>query len=334
MFKEFQMVEGNIPYLDTKEVKSIPPEVIDRYGETGFQQVFQRNIEREYIGKEAAIISVTGQCMMMRQATNIDVSITGGPMGGVSVKYPVEAGSGDTAEIQEMKEKATKLFRLDKADVKYLVSPEAQIVGEADLAHEEYALESTEQLAARIDNKTITQLLAIASTDNTVSAAGEWGTSSAKPEQDIATAIKNILKNSAVRPNQRSTANTTKWSLILPIGVYDHFNDFRVVDNVKQTLADYITQRWDLQILYSRAPLGTTGWPLTNQAILLPTMDRKIGSFRWFDGGGRVPSMFVKQGSDGLKVEASFWMNFLNAPNELDGSFDTNLRISRITGIA
>ncbi len=333
VFTEFPSREGYVPYVNTKRIKEIPHTVIEKYGETDFKSIFQRNFEREYLAKQAALLSVTGQCLPIQPTTTLDVSITANPTGGVEVEYPVEASAGDTAEIQHMKDKPTKLYRLNRADVKYTITPESQIVGYTDLIQSEFMLEANEQLNARVDNLTLTSLNSIAYSDNAVAATDTWNDSDAKPDKDIAQAIGNIITNSSIDPNMVE-GQGSRWTVILPIKVYPHLNNLRVIDGTKQTIRDYITTKYSLNLLFSRAPFGTTNWPLVNDALVIPTKDRKVGKFRTFDGAGRVPSMYTHQDPKGLEVTMQYWMNFIPAPDEADGSFTTNRRVAKITGIA
>ena len=324
-------LNGPIPYVDPSRAADLPDAFFDKYSETNVQQIFQRNIEREYIPKQAALISVTGQCMITKQLGNIQTIVKNTPAGGVSVEYPVSPRSGDTSEIQSLPEKQTYMKTLDKATIKYVIPPEVSILGDTNTIHADYMLEAYEDLAAKIDRETFKTLESRVTAANTDGATAPWGGTGATPEQDVATAIGNIIENSSIDPNRINTPGM--WALILPIQVYDKLNAIGVIDNIKTTIGEYIVKRWGVDIFYSRKPFLATDWPLTDKAFLIPKNDRYVGAFGYFDGGGRVPSMFVDQSEAGIKVSANIWMNYLPTPDEVDGSLTTNKRIAKITGI-
>lgn len=327
---EFPNHSGVVPYIDVKNVDKIPQETIDKFGSTDFRQVFQRNLEREYVMRQAALMSVAGQASIVQPADNLNVLVTASPVGGVEVKYPTGVDNYDTSEVSRLRDKKTQSFALDKVEVKYTIGPEAMIVGDGNMVNAEYIEEVNEQLAGKLDKTFIDSLKAKKHTANGVTAGSKWDADGGAPEEDIAEAIGNILKNSGVNPNPAGQA--AMWSVILPIGAYHVLNKIRVIDSIKTTINEYIARKYNLQFLYTRAPLGESQY-LTTEAIVIPTKDRKVGKLRTFDGAGRVPSTYSMQDANGIHVTANYWMKYINAPDEVDGDFTDNRRIAVISTI-
>ena len=334
VIKEFKDANGVVPYIDLDGIRNIPADFIDKFGETDFKKAVQRNIEREVIGKEAALMSIASRCIVNKTPDNIDVAIVASKAGGVTISYPASTAGGKSGEKSLLKDKVTELRRLDRAEVSYLIGNEAQIVGDVADINAEYMMEANEQLAAEMDNTIIKHLNAGALTDNTEAAEAKWDTANPVPEKDIATAIKNLIVNSAIDPNRRTITNVPQWTLILPIAVYDKLNEIRVIDGSKLTLGDYVQKRYDLQVIYSRKPFEyKSTWPISTDGILIPTFDRKVGNLHLFDGGGRVPNQYTSQTASGLEVDLNWWMNFFITPDEKDATLDKSRRIAKITGI-
>lgn len=332
----FDELQGPVPYIDLKNIKNIPELVIDKFGETDFQKVVQRNVERDIIGKEAALLSIVDKCIINRMRTNIDVSVVATPSGGVTVSYPANAGGGKSSERGPIKNKSTTLHRLDRAEYSYVVSQESKIIGEMSEIQADYLIETNEQMSAKIDETVIKGLNSSVIADNIAGAADVWGGTNGDPAQDISTAIKNIIENSAVDPNRGSLrADTPRWTVILPIGVYDKLNDIVVIDQSRQTIGDFISRKYDVQFVYSRQPFDFEGtWPISTDALLIPSFDRKVGVYNNFDGGGRVPNMYTTEDAEGTHVTGNWWMNYIITPDEKDADPAKSRRVAKITDIA
>jgi len=338
---EYETAFQKIPHISEDwlaDPSKIPSEVITKFGETTFESVFQRNIERQYIGNQFAMISVVGQSVPIRRMDNINVSITGSPAGGVEVNYPIETQAFDSAERTALKKKVTKVFTLDTATFRYKINLKTKILGNEMTAHMESIGEAAEQLAAHADNEFLTSLSSVATTIN-VNSNNKWGTANGAPETDIASAIKTIIQNSAVNPNTVPGTGEAgkKWCVILPISVYDKLNVIRTIDGIKTTIGEYIMDRWSVKFLWSRQPftLGNIStWPITTDAYVFPTMDPKVGHLATYDGAGRVPNLFMNTTETGTEISGNYWMKFIPHPDEKSGKFDANKRVVKLAGIA
>ena len=344
---DFESAPNKVPHISSEWLKNpenIPHEVIEKYGETTFESIFQRNIEREYIGNQFAHLSVVGRAIPRKPLDTIHISVTGSPSGGVEVQYPVDTDGADTHEITSIKPKRTQIQVLNQALFKYVINTKARILGDDMTTHMESITEASEQLASHADADLLTNLNSLTTVTNhksEVPAAGVWGSGSGKPEVDIAGAIRKILEQSSVNPNSVPMTGEggagKKWTCILPIGVYDKLNTIREIDGVRSTLAAFIADRWSVDFLWSREPFNFTGstWPsVKTAAFLFPTMDPKVGRFATFDGGSAIPSLFMESTHAGIEVSGNYWMKFIPTPDEDTGVFNTNKRIVKITGIA
>ena len=326
----------NIPYVDVNRIKEIPREFREKFSETNFSKVIQRNIEREVIPKGAALISVSGRSVPTKGVDNIHMRVTTQPAGGVEVEFPVDARAVNTAEITSVKDKPTVLQVLSRADISYLVTPEANILGENSSIHSEYMTDAREALASKMDNVFISKLkLAAKST----AAGAKWDADTTDPDGDINDAITRIIENTSIDPNSGEGTGTGKWTLVLPIKAYGVLKQTRVIDNHRLTYEQYLLQKHKVQILWTRDRFGgkeKSG--IGSDGFLFPTMDRKVGQFYMFSGRAGVPSMYREVNPRGEKITMQYWMDFIAGPNEETGDFtytntNKNNRIQQITTI-
>lgn len=326
-----------IPFVDVSNIERIPETVKDKFTDTNFAKVIQRNIEREVIPKSAALISVAGRSVPTVSIDNISVRITNQPTGGVTVEYPVNTNAPDTAEITAVKDKPTVLRVLSRADISYNVTPEANIVGDQAATHAEYLQDAREALAARMDNLFIEKLDDSVPTGHTttLAAAAKWSASTSDPDANLNDAIKKILEDSSLDPNSGDATGGSKWTLILPISAYDVVKQTRVIDNHRLTYEQYLTQKHAVQILWSRKPMGFVGtWELGKNAYLFPTMDRRVGSFYIFSGRAGVPSMYREVNPRGERITMQYWMEYIPGASEETGEYGaTNERTYKFGGI-
>lgn len=322
-----------IPYLNIKDVEA-KTKMLQTYGATDFSSIVVRNLERMYIQKEAALMSVASQIFLSQKIDGLHTLINQAPAGGVKVQYPVDQANLGETEADNLPEMGSMYLNLDRANVTYHISHEARFEG-GDLAQNDSILEATEQLAGNIDKVMLTELLAKKFTGNNVAATNTWAHASGTPYDNIRIATNNIIKNSAINV-QTIAGNAKFFSCIVPIALRETFQKREVVDGVKTTIEGQIQENLNTQIIYSRAPFTGVGdsWPLSTQALIIPNMDRKVGKLYSFDGGNVIPSLFQTENENGKRISQNSWWKIGIAANEKDATFTQNRRISVITGIA
>ena len=339
MSKYIQMYDSDvkIPWVDVDNVENITKEDMQRsqFSETTFKNVVQRNIERILVPKSASLISVAGQCVETKTLDDISVHITDQPTGGVSVEFPVNPNSGDSALITSVADKKPSIHQMERADISYNVKPEAKIVGNSASIHEEYRTDASEQLAAKMDNLFIEGLDDSYLSTNTVNLTNAWDTDDGDPDEDIGNAITQLMKVSGINPNRFGSVDTPRWSLIVPVGAYASFIKTKVIDNHIINYGDYLRNKHGLQILFSRPPFNFDGtWELGNNAYLIPTNDRKVGRFYMFNGRRDVPSMYRDVTPKGEHITLQYWLTYIAAASERTGNTgNTNERIYKLGGI-
>ena len=102
LFRKWDVQDTIVPYINVDKFSSLDErlmeEQIDKFGgETTFEQVYQRNIEKDIVGKEAALLSIASKCILFKNPNSIDVTVQGKAAGGVHVTYPVNASSSNTS---------------------------------------------------------------------------------------------------------------------------------------------------------------------------------------------------------------------------------------------
>lgn len=325
------MMKTQIPYLDLKDKKQ-RAELFQAYGATDFTDVVLRNIEREYIQKEAALMSIASQVIPFKKINGLHTLVNQAPAGGVTVKYPVDQGNMGDHEADSLPDMGAHYLNLDRANITYTILHEAIFEG-GDLAENDSILEANEQLAAKIDKILLTDLLAKEHSANNVDASDPWDTTGT-PYDDIRSATNKIITNSAINV-QMVKSNPKFFTCIVPIALREAFQKREVVDGVKTSVEGQIEANLNTQVLYTRKPFTGEGdsWPLTTKAIVVPTMDRKVGRMYTFDGGNVMPSMFQTENENGKRVSLNTWLKLGIAANEKDATFTDNRRISVIDDV-
>ena len=320
-----QESSGTIPWIDLDNITKIPETFREKFTETDFAKVIQRNVERVVIPKEAALMSVAGMSVPQVNHDNIHLSITNQPAGGVAIEYPVNPRTTNTAEIQAVKDKPTVLRQLDRADLSYLVTPEANILGEQNVIHAEYLAESKEQLAAKIDDEFLRGIEKQAGnkkTDANWKAVSD-GDYSANVDKDLNDAIETILSKTAINPNM-GNGSGSMWTLVCPVELWGTLKQTRVIDNHRLTYEQYLLEKHKTQILWKREPFDFTSDRTSDQkksAYLFPTMDRHVGSMYIFTGRAGVPNMYREISPKGERVTMQYWFSYIPAANEETGSY-------------
>ena len=342
-----QESSGTIPWIDLDNITKIPETFREKFTETDFAKVIQRNVERVVIPKEAAEMSIMGMSVPQINHDNIHLSITSQPSGGVSIEYPVNPRTTNTAEIQAIKDKPTVLRQLERADLSYMVTPEANILGEQSVIHAEYLAESKEQLAAKMDDVFLKELAGAVPSSHKKSAKWKKVTTAvttsgsekdsdyyANVDKDLNDAIEKILVDTAINPNM-GNGSGSMWTLVCPIELWGTLKQTRVIDNHRLTYEQYLLEKHKTQILWKREPFDFTSDRTSDQkksAYLFPTMDRHVGSMYIFTGRAGVPNMYREISPKGERVTMQYWFSFIPAANEATGEYgDTNNRIYEFT---
>lgn len=320
-----------VPRIDPKDPKSYE-HILQQFGAANFENVVQRNLEKDFIERQAALLSVANMTSVFQRVNGLTALLQATAGGGVKAQFPIDAAIGGTGRSTVNAPLVSKQVYLDKANVTYRVLHEA-IMEAGPMAENDQIAEGVEQLGAHIDNHYITGLVAAKFGASDVTAAATWVTTG-DPFADINKAINNIVKNSAINPNAKKDAWMT---VIAPIQVREALEKITIVDGIKIGLSELISQRLGAKIVYTRAPFNVDAdigtWPLLDKAIVIPTLDRHVGKFYTFDGGA-MPSMFVTEDENGKRVSTNSWMKWVNAPDEADGTLTSNRRIVEIASIA
>lgn len=326
----YSTVVGEIPTLDLKHPEAkINEEVLQKFGSADFRQVLQRNIEKDFIERTAAGITVANESAVFQSVNNLYTIMETSSAGGVKVQFPIDGPSGNTGNKQANGPLVPKTVVLDKANSTYGITHEAMLDG-GDPAENDMIVEAAEQLGYKYDDQYISELISKKYAGNNVNGSAWLG--AGDPFDDINTAINNIISNSAINPN----AKRDNWfTCIVPIEYRVALEKITIVDGLKIGLSELIAQRLKCQILYTRSPFnleaGETA-SLVDQAIVIPTKDRHVGKFYTFNGGD-LPNTFVTVDENGKRVSTNTWAKFAVTPSEADGSLTENRRIAEIDTI-
>jgi len=326
--------DNHVPYVNIKDGKPVGnyDHILQKFGEADFRSIIQRNIERIYIQKEAALLSVSEQVVEFQPVNGLNALIDTGISGGVLVKYPVDGHQGNTGEDNAIKDAVTVPVALPRANVTYKISHEAKLLG-GDLAENDSIIEATEQLGAKMDIALMTELIAKKHAGNNTAATALWTAGGADPYGDLNSIINKIISNSAINPAIVS-ARKDAFTAIVPLAARTGLTKISVIDGLKVSLEQYIQDKLSCKVLYSRAPfVAPEAWPIDNEVIVVPTQDRKVGRFYTFDGGNIMPSIFETMDEHGRRVSTNYWLKFVASPNEKDGLLTDNRRIGVLTGV-
>ena len=326
-----QSLVGEIPFVNPNDAGNPKYDaILQQYGAADFRQVVQRGIEKDYIERTAALLSIAERSSIVKPINGLSTIMERSANGGVKAQFPIDGPTGGTGDDTNNGPLIPKTVVLDRANVTYRIMHEALVEG-GEPAENDSIAEGVEQLGAKMDIHYLTELAGKAYSSNAVAASATWGTTG-DVFDDINTAINNIISNSGISPN----AITDNWfTVIVPISVRKAFQKISIVDGLKVGISDLIKQKLGAQVLYTRAPFSLHGetWPVTNRAIVIPTKDRHVGKFYTFNGG-EMPSIFTTSDENGKRVSTNSWMKYAVTPSEADGSLTENRRIGLITAIA
>ncbi len=323
--QQVQLLTGEYPRINVKKPENYEV-LLQKYGAADFRQVVQRNIEKDFIERTAALMSVAELTGLFKSINNLHTIMERSANGGVVAQYPIDGPTGNQGRDTTNGPLIPKTIVLDRGNVTYKITHEAMLEG-GDPAENDAVLEGSEQLGALMDNHYLTNLNSNKLAANQINGSDWLG--AGDPFDDINKAISKVVENSAINPNQKTDA----WfSVILPIKYRVALEKITIVDGLKIGLSELIRQRLGAQIIYTRPPFGSpvTPWPLVDEALVIPTKDRHVGKFYTFDGGSTLPSIFVTSDENGKRVSTNSWMKFAVTPNESTGSLTDNQRIAQI----
>ncbi len=322
-----------IPYAPNLAVlEQFSTEQIAKFGEASFDEVVQLTIIRQKIFQESALIAATGGVVATRAMDTLEAQIFAPTDDAVLTTYPVPPEAiGMTARAKPVTYNIQKVD-LDMAETRYFISNDAKLRGAAAWLEQDSIQRAAEHLAETKDKHILTELNTAAPAGNTVAATATWTSATATPEEDVATAVTNIIKNSNMPSSQFMKPNA--FTLIIPVAAFEGVTQLKLIRNIIQPLEDFITTQYKVQIVLARKPRVEATWPILNDAIIVPTQDTSIGFLGTWDGGGIIPATtreFLPRGED---ITTREWFRWTTIPEPLDGSTTTNARLAKITGVA
>lgn len=322
-----QLLTGEIPRIDVNTPDKYE-ELYQQFGAADFRQVVQRNVEKDFIERTAALLSVAQIASVFKPINNLHTIMERSANGGVVAQYPIDGATGGQGRDTANDALIPKTVVLDRGNVTYKITHEALLEG-GEPAENDAVVEGAEQLGAKMDDHYLTELVAKKLAANDVNGSAWLG--AGDPFDDINKAINLVVENSGINPN----AQKDGWfTVIVPIKYRVGLEKITIVDGLKIGLSELVKQRLGAQVIYSRPPFripaSATPWPIVDEAIVIPTKDRHVGKFYTFDGGSTLPSIFVTTDENGKRVSTNSWMKFAITPSESDGSLTENRRISVI----
>ncbi len=331
--KQFhQTSSGPVPYASLESLASYTPEMIAKFGEATFDDVVQLTIIREHIYQESALLAASTAVFNTRVMDRLEAQIFAPGDTAVQVTYPVPPESIAPTERKEPVSYNIKKVDLDLAEVRYFLTNDAKLRGAFEWLQQDSVRRATEHLAETRDEHILTNIIDAADSDNTVTATATWESASATPEDDLAKAISNIIKNSNIPTSQIN--KKPAFACIIPAEAFVGATKLQLIRNLKMTTQEFLGTEYGVEIVLSRKPRYKTSWPVDTEAIVVPIQDRSIGFLATFDGGGIIPAQEVVSNSRGEDHIIRQWYKWIGIPEPLDGSNTDNARIALINGVA
>lgn len=329
--KTFSQINGPVPYVSLEELAGYTNEQIAKFGEATFEEVVRQTVLREKIYQESALMAASNEVVQTRDLDRIEAQIFAPGDTAVQVTYPVPPEAIAPTERAEPITYNIKKVDLDMAELRYYISNDAKLRGVDSWLEEDSVRRAIEHLAETRDEHILTEMNTAADTSNTVSATAKWDLASATPEDDLAKAVSNIIKNSNI-PNSQINKSPA-FALIIPAGAFVGVTKLKLIRNIRDTIGNFLETEYKVKIVLARKPRYKTTWPITTSALVVPIQDRSIGWLGTFDGGGIIPAQEVHSTTRGDDHIIRQWYKWIGIPEPLDGSTTTNARIAKITGI-
>ena len=324
---------SSVPYTSIDHLRSFTKDDISKMGEATFDEVVQLTIIREKIYQESALLAATNEVIVTRAMDRLESQIFAPGDDAVLTTYPVPAESIAPTERTEPVTYNLKKVDLQMAEVRYYISDDAKLRGASQWLEQDSARRAAEHLAEEKDDHILTELIAAADSNNTVTATGKWADASATPEDDLAKAISNIVDNSNMSNGQFMKPDA--FTLIIPAKSFVGVTKLKLIRNITQPIQDFLKTEYKVNIVLSRKPRVKAAWPIDTEALVLPTKDLSIGFLGTFDGGGIIPAQERIRNSRGVDIVTKQWFRYIPIPEPLDGVNTTkNARIALINGVA
>lgn len=330
--RSFMSQPTAVPYATLETLRSYTKEQIAKLGEATFDEVVQLTIIREKIYQESALLAATGDVVVVRAMDRLESQIFAPGDDAVRHTYPQPAESIAMTERAEPITYNIQKVDLELGETRYFISDDAKLRGASEWLIADSAARAAEHMAEDKDKHVLTELNDLAPSGNTVTAGGPWDAASATPEDDLAKAVSNIIKNSNISTGQINKAQA--FGLIIPAGAFVGVTKLKLIRNITDTIGNFLETEYKVRIILSRKPRLEDTWPILSDAIVVPIQDRSIGFLGTWDGGGIVPAQEkIRIGGRGDDIITKQWFKWTSIPEPLDGSTTTNARLAKITGL-
>jgi len=330
--KFYDGLNGGVPYATLDELATYSPEQISKLGEATFDEIVLLTITREKIYQESALIAATGDVIVTRAMDSIEAQIFAPGDDAVNTQYPVPAEN--VAQVERAKPVTYNIKKVDLqlAETRYFISNDAKLRGASDWLEADSARRAAENLAAERDKHVLEGLVDQADDNNDVAATATWSSASATPEDDVAKAIANIVKNSNIPASQLN--KPTAFALIIPAQAFVGVTKLKLIRNITQPIQDFLQTEYKVKIVLTRQPYNHTSWPVDTEALVVPYQDPTIGFLATFNGGGIIPAQEKWKIPRGEDIFIRQWFRYIDIPQPFDGTETQNRRIATITGVA
>jgi len=235
--------------------------------------VVKRDVVKNLVYKGSDLLSVGEQVIVTRELDNLEAKFE--IPGSFNASYPVAEGARSPREDFSWYEASLELW---KASVRFMLTDEARIRGQADWQWQVSLRRAAEAMAGVIDACILDNLYLYHYTGNDVSADNKWNTPAGTPEDDIIEVWGKVLANSNATENQLRTSK-----LIVPISVYPYLLQIQLINNVQQSTANFITSSFGITFLPTRRSSSKTygysldgGFDGTDALLVLKSEDCAI----------------------------------------------------------
>ena len=330
--------ESDIPYYTLSQLEAFTPEQIvtfeSKFGEATFDEVVQLTIIRERIFQESTFLSAADDVIVTRAMDRLEMQIFAPGHGAVQTTYPVPPENVAPTERAEPVTYNVQNVDLNLAETRYFISDDAKLRGAAGWLEQDSIRIAAEHLAEKRDEHVLTNLKTLSPTANNVTATGKWESASATPEDDLAKAVSNIVKNSNIPTSQLNKPQA--FGLIIPAEAFVGVTKLKLIRNITMPIRDFLETEYKVRIILARKPRDFSGtWPIATEAMVISLQDRSIGFLGTWDGGGIVPAQErIRVGGRGEDIITKQWFKWTSLPEPLDGTTTTNARVAIIAGVA
>jgi len=323
-----------IPYYSIDQLRNFTKEDISKMGEATYDEVVQLTLIREKIFQDSTFLAASNEVVVTRSMDSLERQIFAPGHNAVQTVYPVPPESIMPVERAEPVQYFVKNVDLALMETRYFISDDARLRGAGNWLESDSIRIAAEHMAEKRDEHVLTNLKSLAPTANNVTATGVWSANSATPEDDLAKAIGNIVKNSNIGTAQLNRAQA--FGLIIPAQAFVGVTKLKLIRNITDTIRNFLQTEYKVRIILSRKPRTFSGtWPISTEALVVSLQDPSIGFLGTWDGGGIIPAQErVRVGGRGYDIITKMWMKWTSIPEPLDGVTTTNARVAKISGVA